>query len=119
MTIGTRIFTWLNGREVGRVQFGNRYYVAKSGQAAQGRQKRWVIYKGLPEASKVPAEWHAWLHHSVDDLPDQQTIADHAWQREHVPNLTGTVYAYRPPGHVSQGGKREKATGDYQAWTPE
>ncbi|MEC8792576.1 MAG: NADH:ubiquinone oxidoreductase subunit NDUFA12, partial [Pseudomonadota bacterium] len=32
---------------------------------------------------------------------------------------TGTRYAYRPPGHASQGGQRAKATGDYQAWTPE
>lgn len=119
MTIGTRIYTWLNGKLVGTDRFGNRYYVNKGGDSARGRQKRWVVYKGQPEASKVPPEWHAWLHHSTDDLPDQQAIVDHDWQREHLPNLTGTRYAYRPPGHASQGGQRAKATGDYQAWTPE
>ena len=36
-----------------------------------------------------------------------------------VPNLTGTKAAYRPPGHILKGGQRDKATGDYEAWTPE
>jgi NADH:ubiquinone oxidoreductase subunit len=39
--------------------------------------------------------------------------------REHVPNLTGTDRAYRPPGHTLQGGRRDRATGDYEPWTPE
>ena len=34
-------------------------------------------------------------------------------------NLTGTGLAYRPPGHLKSGGRREKATGDYEAWKPE
>ena len=41
-----------------------------------------------------------------------------AWQKPHVPNLTGTADSYRPAGHDYQGGKRAKATGDYEAWTP-
>jgi len=32
--------------------------------------------------------------------------------------MTGTVSGYRPPGHALMGGKRRKATGDYEAWTP-
>jgi NADH:ubiquinone oxidoreductase subunit len=26
--------------------------------------------------------------------------------------------AYRPPGSILAGGRRPKATGDYQPWTP-
>jgi NADH:ubiquinone oxidoreductase subunit len=33
--------------------------------------------------------------------------------------LTGTELAYRPPGHALAGNHRDKATGDYEAWTPE
>ncbi|WP_420405897.1 NADH:ubiquinone oxidoreductase subunit NDUFA12 [Nisaea sp.] len=116
MNIGTAIYTWLNGREVGQDQFGNRYFEHKSEPARGQRRKRWVIYKGIDEASKVPAEWHAWLHYTAEaPLAADQGFE---WQKEHLPNLTGTRYAYRPPGHVLEGGKRAPATGDYEAWTP-
>ena len=41
------------------------------------------------------------------------------WQKPHRPNMTGTSEAYRPPGHISSGQKRDAATGDYEAWSPE
>lgn len=118
MDVGVRLFTWLNGRPVGEDAYGNRYYVHKAGRKRDGREMRWVLYRGMAEASKVPPDWHAWLHHSTDALPDAQPVAQFAWQKEHMPNLTGTPYAYRPPGHVLQGGRRERATGDYEPWTP-
>ena len=59
MTIGTSIFTSLNGKLVDSDRFGNRYYVKKGGDGARDRQKRWVVYKGQPEESKVPPKWHA------------------------------------------------------------
>ena len=39
MTIGTRIYTWLNGKLVGTDRFGNRYYVNKGGDGARGGRK--------------------------------------------------------------------------------
>ena len=33
-------------------------------------------------------------------------------------SLDPVTYAYRPAGHVLKGGRRNKATGDYEAWTP-
>ena len=41
------------------------------------------------------------------------------WQKPHLPNATGTAASYRPPGHDYEGGHRARATGDYEAWTPE
>ncbi|HYM30314.1 MAG TPA: NADH:ubiquinone oxidoreductase subunit NDUFA12 [Candidatus Cybelea sp.] len=111
MTIGTRLFTWLRGEKVGEDSFGNRYFREKSGGG-----RRWVLFKGEAEASKVPPEWHAWLHHTVDSLPTAH--AARPWEREHVPNLTGTSMAYKPPGAVDHGGRRAAATGDYEAWKP-
>jgi NADH:ubiquinone oxidoreductase subunit len=118
MDVGLRLFTWLNGKLVGEDAYGNRYFVHKSGVKRDGREMRWVVYLGMAEASKVPPDWHGWLHHSTDVLPGGQDAPRFAWQKEHMPNLTGTRYAYRPPGHVLQGGKRERATGDYEPWTP-
>jgi len=75
MTLGTRLLTWLRGELVGSDAYGNRYYrdrgatPLRRGGGRFSREKRWVIYNGEPEASKVPPEWHAWLHHTVNELP--------------------------------------------------
>jgi len=120
--IGTRLFTWLHGELVGRDGQGNRYYRAKGGgrthKDSLRHEQRWVIYDGEVEASRVPPEWHAWLHHTTDTIPPEGGPARRPWQKDHQPNKTGTVEAYRPPGHTLEGGKRAPATGDYEPWTP-
>lgn len=114
-SLGTLFFTWLSGKLVGRDDSGNRYYVERS--AVKGRRtRRWVVYNGEVEASRVPAEWHAWLHYTSDaPLPAEQRKA---WQKPHDVNHTGTSAAYLPPGHDLRGGVRERAAGDYEAWRP-
>jgi NADH:ubiquinone oxidoreductase subunit len=110
-------FAW-RGQRVGEDQFGNRYY---QGRPITGykRPRRWVLYKDQPEASYVPPEWHGWLHHQSDTVPDTDGPSFRRdWQKPHKPNLTGTRSAYRPPGHILEGGQRARAAGDYEAWTP-
>ena len=115
MNIGTRIFTWLHGRSVGRDALGNTYYEERRARP-DGVRRRWVAYAGAPEASTVPPEWHAWLHRTTDKpLPEQ---GRKPWQKPHRANATGTGESYRPPGHDYEGGRRAAATGDYEAWTP-
>lgn len=116
VTLGTRLMTWLRGELVGRDRYGNRYYRGK-GRSGYRRERRWVVYEGEVEASRVPAEWHAWLHHIVDEPPRGERHR-FPWQREHEPNRTGSPDAYRPPGSVLEGGRRARATGDYEPWTP-
>lgn len=114
MDIGTRLFTWLRGRSVGRDAEGNVYYEEKRGRPGL-RVRRWVAYAGAVEASRVPPEWHAWLHYTTNEpLP----VPKRPWIKPHLPNLTGTPLSYRPPGHDYEGGKRAHATGDYKSWTP-
>lgn len=122
ITIGTRIFTWLRGEEIGRDAEGNVYYRErgrKLGRTDSLRQeRRWVIYHGEVEASRVPPDWHAWLHHTTDEVPPPGGIPRRPWQKEHQPNLTGTEFAYRPPGHTLEGGHRAATGGDYEPWQP-
>ena len=118
MHVGTWFYTMLNGQLVGTDEFGNRYYKRK-GKPLHGRERRWVAYKGNPEASKVPPEWHAWLHHTTPEPLTEKAAAAFAWQQDHTPNLTGTTGAYRPEGHDYKGGHRAAATGDFEAWKPE
>lgn len=121
--IGTRIFTWLWGEEVGRDSSGNRYFRHKRGgttmRGSLQKERRWVIYNGEDEASRVPPDWHAWLHHTIEQPPTAGGSQRYPWMKEHLPNLTGTDQAYRPPGHALRGGKRDRATGDYEPWIPE
>ena len=118
MDLGTRLYTLLNGNLVGVDSFGNRYYSGRN-RKLNKRERRWVLYKGLPEASKVPSEWHAWLHHTVDEPLTELAFKSWSWQKKHIPNLTGTINAYRPIGHQQKGGKRNETAGDYEPWTPE
>ena len=122
-TFGTWLLTKLRGQFVGADDYGNRYYRLKGDRPARhgggrfSRERRWVIYEGEPDGSKVPPEWHGWLHHIVDEVPRQRQ--KYPWEKPHQPNLTGTPLAYRPPGSVLRGGHRVRATGDYEPWTPE
>ena len=117
MTIGTRLFTWLRGEPVGSDDQGNRYYQERKPVPGR-RRRRWVMYNGEAEASRVPPEWHIWLHYTTDTPPTVSKPIAQPWQKPHLPNLTGTAQAYRPPGHTLEGGRRAKATGDYEPWVP-
>ena len=110
-----RLFITFRGRPIGRDALGNQYFEERKPRPGQ-RARRWVIYGAVEDASAVPAEWHAWLHH-LTDAPLPET-ARRPWQAPHRPNLTGTAAGYRPPGHDYEGGVRARATGDYEAWSP-
>ena len=116
MTLGTRLFTWMRGHQVGTDAEGNRYFEDKKLIAGR-RRKRWVLYNGEVEASRVPPDWHGWLHHTTDATPPRGGLPRQSWQKDHVRNLSGTDAAYRPPGHSSSvGGEKPKAP--YEAWRP-
>lgn len=118
-TIGTSVFSALNGEHVGTDAQGNRYYRSAKKMTTDGRERRWVIYEGANDASRVPAEWHGWLHHSYDEVPESHLPPPRIWETEYTPNATGTPQAYRPQGALERGGKRARATGDYEAWSPD
>lgn len=109
--MGTRFFTWRKGEKVGEDAQGNVYY-----QSSEDR--RWVIYNGPAEASRIPAGWHGWMHHRTDTPPSKEEYAMRDWEMPHKENLTGTSGAYRPKGSMASTEKRPEVTGDYEAWTP-
>ena len=128
MGINLNPFTWWTGatwgtmiglrgkRQVGTDALGNTYW--QGGRDTAGRPRRWVIYDGSNDASRVSPEWFSWLHHQVEDVPDQSLPPSRVWEKPAVPNMTGTALAYRPPGALEKGGHRAAATGDYEAWVP-
>jgi len=117
-TIGTSLWSSRNGEHVGTDAQGNKYYRSKSVKPGQ-RERRWVIYDGANDASRVPSEWHGWLHGSYDELPESHLAPPKIWEADYTPNATGTNTRYLPAGALERGGKRARATGDYEAWTPD
>ena len=103
-TIGTFLHTALKGKKVGQDGQGNTYYQTKDGT------RRWVIYNGRVEASRVPAEWHGWLHKTQNEPPTINPPKVNGWEKPHQANLTGTKGAYLPADR--------QTTGDYEAWKP-
>lgn len=128
-----KIFSWWSGATIGALftiartstkvgsdEFGNTYFEARTDRESydKGRRRRYVTYKGYAEPTKIPPEWHAWMHYITEQPPTVAPLRKRAWEKEHLPNLTGTAYAWRPKGSIARGGERAPAIGDYQAWTP-
>jgi NADH:ubiquinone oxidoreductase subunit len=117
MTFGTWLFTKMRGELVGSDDQGNRYFQDKRLIAGMRRRKRWVMYNGEAEASRVPPEWHGWLHYTADTPPPPGGLPRKPWQKDHVPNLTGTPIAYHPPGSTVVASEH-KPKPHYEAWRP-
>ena len=100
-TFGTRIKTILSGKFVGKDEFGNRYYENKKG-------KRWVIYSGEIDASKIPVDWFSWMHHTPNKIEKNHDLKKYDWQKPHQPNLTGTGDAYYPNKNTNVEKKKYK-----------
>ncbi|HEY5713472.1 MAG TPA: NADH:ubiquinone oxidoreductase subunit NDUFA12 [Allosphingosinicella sp.] len=111
--VGTALYSWRLGNKVGEDGLGNAYFEGKKG----GR--RWVMYNGSNDVSRVPPEWYAWLTRQIDGVPDEALPPAPKFLKPAIPNLTGTPAAYRPSGAMERGGRRAAASGDYQAWTPD
>jgi NADH:ubiquinone oxidoreductase subunit len=110
-TLGTQLFTWRKGVRVGEDAEGNIFYRTKDDS------RRWVIYNGEAEASRVAPEWHGWLHRTWDTTPTEVPLAHKPWEKPHLENLTGTAAAYVPPGSILRPNPAPRR--DYEAWQPE
>tara|TARA_B100001750_G_C15201442_1_gene443718 strand:- start:93 stop:461 length:369 start_codon:yes stop_codon:yes gene_type:complete len=105
-TIGTFIYTLFTGKYVGIDEFGNKYY-------SNRKKKRWVIYKDRVESSKIPPEWHMWIHFLTNTKPTG-IENKFSWQKRHEENLTGTAKAYKPEGSLSSTTKKNMKK--YETW---
>lgn len=110
-TLGTQLWTWRNGTKVGEDNQGNVFYQTKDGK------RRWIIYNGEAEASRIDPDWHGWLHHTWNEPPTTRPLNHKSWEKPHQENLTGTPAAYAPAGSLRR--VEPVARRDYEAWQPE
>ena len=105
-TLGTFLYTLFFGKFVGKDNLGNKYYQNNKG-------KRWVIYNGEINASKIESDWYQWMHYQIDTSPSKIKVSKHSWQRPHSDNKTGTEKAYRPNKITNK-----KDFKKYESWKP-
>lgn len=119
-TLGTRFYTWRRGQFVGTDDFGNKYYRATGPliDPSVGQERRWVVYNGEADASRVPPGWRAWLSHNEDVAPSEDDYQPREWEQVHIANLTGTAGAYRPKGSQLSDSSSSYPLPDYAPWTP-
>ena len=109
-TIGTRIWSYFAGILVGTDNSKNKYYKNKDDT------KRWVIYSGFVESTKVNPEWNNWLRYTSLNSPSDKK--KYKWQKEHLENLTGTPKAYNPSIREKHNNKKSKLN-EYKKWKPD
>jgi len=88
-TLGTKLKTIFTGKFVGKDSVGNKYYKNKAG-------KRWIIYNGEIDASKIPIEWYSWIHFTDNRIENEHDLKKFSWQKPHQSNQTGTENAHHP-----------------------
>lgn len=111
-TLNTQFYTWRRGTKVGEDDQGNAYYTSRDGK------RRWVIFNGEAEASRVSPDWHGWLHRTYDDAPSEKPLVHKDWEKPHQENMSGSEMAYAPAGSIRKAAAPATRS-DYDAWVPE
>ena len=113
-TVGTKLYTYLNGKKVGEDYFGNYFYESRD------RRNRWCIYSYQSDASKISPEWNSWLRFISNSCPTDEAMT-YEWQKRFIGNLTGLDGAYKP--EILRANKKnedlDRYQSDYKAWKPE
>ena len=117
MSFSTNLYTFFYGHFVGSDNQKNKYY-CNSKDFNDIESKRWVIFKGVIDATKIPPHWHAWLHKSID-IPPIDYNHKYEWQKDHKQNMTGTDQAYFPDSHpLSKSHNPKEIKREYEPWSP-
>lgn len=111
-TLNTAIYTRRKGTKVGEDDQGNVFY------RNADDSRRWVMFNGECEASRISPDWHGWLHHTYKEPPNKAPLKHKEWEKPHQENLTGSALAYAPVGSI-RSGQDPADRRDYEAWSPE
>src|SRR5258705_4221674 len=86
-TFGTQLWTWRFGELVGTDEQGNRYYrtIGRKNDPTLGFERRWVIYNGYAQASRLPPDLHGLLDHTVGVAPADDSHTPPECEKPHSP----------------------------------
>ena len=116
--ISLYLYTIFNGHLVGKDKDDNKYYKSNISHGIK-KEKRWILYKKNDDPTNIDPDWHAWLHHIIDDVPDLKKNKNYFQQKKISPNPTGTEKAYLPVGHILNKKKKKNIQiKNYDSWKP-
>eukprot|EP00871_Galdieria_phlegrea_P000296 jgi/Galph1/1267/GphlegSOOS_G6116.1 len=102
---------------VGEDEFHNRYFQKVKDL---NLKDRWVEYRSnefTPDPYSLPPEWHAWLHHVIEEPPSKRPFERPSYQAQIVPNRTGTSDAYFPKNNPLSKNFKGLATDKMEIWS--
>tara|TARA_B100001248_G_scaffold237581_1_gene201644 strand:- start:2662 stop:3009 length:348 start_codon:yes stop_codon:yes gene_type:complete len=103
-TFGTFLKTLFTGTYVGKDDYGNKYYKNKN-------DERWVIYANKVEATRITSDWYLWIHHTINKVPNDDSLKKYKWQKNHSENKTGSPESHKPT-KIKKNNNQKK----YEAW---
>lgn len=110
----TSIKLLFTAKFIGEDEYKNRYFESKH-KDYLGRTKRFCIFHGIVEASKIPADWHAWMHHTTNSPIQYKKLF---WMKSHMPDTTGTLHAFIPNTHTHYNVYGKSHLNKIQDYTP-
>ena len=101
MSLGFKIYSFLNGNLVHEDSLGNKFYSDK-----RNTDKRWVLYaEGLGPES-LPTNYHNWLHNTSDSI-----ININSSENDLINNIKARTKKHNPS-------HKTKLNKGYNSWQP-
>tara|TARA_Y100000768_G_C23563612_1_gene489367 strand:+ start:79 stop:387 length:309 start_codon:yes stop_codon:yes gene_type:complete len=101
MSIGFKIYSYLNGNLVHEDSLGNKFYHDKN-----NINKRWVVYAENLGPESLPTNYHNWLHNTSNTISD-----DLSSESELISNIKK-----RTQKHVTS--HKKDLNKGYKSWQP-
>ncbi len=105
MAFLVKIYLFLFATKVGEDEYGNSFFELKR-KDYLGRKKRYCLYNGVVEASKISPEWHPFMHYQIDVDEVKKTFKQYKWQKPATPITTLSKDKYLPKNHILNAQKK-------------
>ncbi len=113
--IGILIYSFLYGKKIGQDKSGNKFYVHKNNKI----KKKWVLYNKIVDPTSLMVTWQLWLTNKKHEIPDALSSSrDYVWQKERMPNHSGTIDSYHPKLSKNKKIKNNKNKEIKEIWGP-
>ena len=96
-SIGTILYSLLNGKKVGEDIQGNKFFIHK-----KNKKKRWVLYNKQIDPTSLEVEWQVWLTKTDENQEIIINKQSFKWQKNKKANLTGTKDSYHPANYSNK-----------------
>jgi NADH:ubiquinone oxidoreductase subunit len=99
MKVLVKIYLTFFATKVGEDEYGNQFFELKRLDYL-GRKKRYCLYKGVVEASKISPEWHPFMHYQIEAKDVKKHFREYKWQKPALPDTTLSAYKFLPKNHM-------------------